>query len=558
MKFVSFNINGLRARPHQLAAIVEKHQPDVIGLQETKVHDDMFPLEEVARLGYNVFYHGQKGHYGVALLTKETPIAVRRGFPDDGEEAQRRIIMAEIPSPFGNVTVINGYFPQGESRDHETKFPAKAAFYQNLQNYLETELNKENPVLIMGDMNISPTDLDIGIGEENRKRWLRTGKCSFLPEEREWMDRLLGWGLVDTWRQANPDNHEHFSWFDYRSKGFDDNRGLRIDSAAGQPASGAALRGNRDRLRDPRDGKTVRPRAGVGHLPAIIHALLSPPAVRGQNFLSKINKATVNHCDGRRNRILSRALFDVHCVQTVQEHLSCKRSRHPAIGKGLGLLALVATLAVISHRVGLHDLLTHLHLLQDTLRHQGAWGYLVYAALFIIATLCLIPGSLLVIAGGMLFGPLTGSLLSFAAATLASSLSFLIARWLGRDLLQRYVGHTTVFQAIERGIARSGCDFLILTRLVPLFPYNIQNYAYGLTAIRFWPFTLISAVTTLPGLVIYSVMASELAREGVTLAFALKLSLAGGLLFTLVQIGKRFARARRVAACSEEVRHDPT
>lgn len=227
----------------------------------------------------------------------------------------------------------------------------------------------------------------------------------------------------------------------------------------------------------------------------------------------------------------------------------------------------MATLAVISHRLGLHDLLTHLHLLQDTLRHQGAWGYLVYAALFIIATLCLIPGSLLVIAGGMLFGPLTGSLLSFAAATLASSLSFLIARWLGRDLLQRYigkggsvirVGHTTVFQAIERGIAHSGCDFLILTRLVPLFPYNIQNYAYGLTAIRFWPFTLISAVTTLPGLVIYSVMASELAREGVTLAFALKLSLAGGLLFALVQIGKRFARARRVAACSEEVRHDPT
>lgn len=194
MKFVSFNINGLRARPHQLEAIVEQHQPDVIGLQETKVHDDMFPLEEVAKLGYNVFYHGQKGHYGVALLTKDTPVSVRRGFPGDDEEAQRRIIMAEIPSALGNVTVINGYFPQGESRDHETKFPAKAKFYQDLQNYLTTELKKENPVLIMGDMNISPTDLDIGIGEENRKRWLRTGKCSFLPEEREWMERLLGWG----------------------------------------------------------------------------------------------------------------------------------------------------------------------------------------------------------------------------------------------------------------------------------------------------------------------------------------------------------------------------
>ena len=111
MKFVSFNINGLRARPHQLAAIVEKHQPDVIGLQETKVHDDMFPLEEVAKLGYNVFYHGQKGHYGVALLTKETPIAVRRGFPGDDEEAQRRIIMAEIPSPLGSITVM---LPKGD------------------------------------------------------------------------------------------------------------------------------------------------------------------------------------------------------------------------------------------------------------------------------------------------------------------------------------------------------------------------------------------------------------------------------------------------------------
>ena len=137
--------------------------------------------------------------------------------------------MAEIPSPLGSITVINGYFPQGESRDHETKFPAKAAFYQNLQNYLETELKRDNPVLIMGDMNISPTDLDIGIGEENRKRWLRTGKCSFLPEEREWMERLLGWGLVDTYRHAHPDKNDQFSWFDYRSKGFDDNRGLRID-----------------------------------------------------------------------------------------------------------------------------------------------------------------------------------------------------------------------------------------------------------------------------------------------------------------------------------------
>jgi exodeoxyribonuclease-3 len=200
----------------------------VIGLQETKVHDDMFPLEEVANSATTSFITVKKALWRRAADQRDADCRPPR-FPGRWRRGPAPHHHGGNPVAFGNVTVINGYFPQGESRDHETKFPAKAAFYQNLQNYLETELNKENPVLIMGDMNISPTDLDIGIGEENRKRWLRTGKCSFLPEEREWMDRLLGWGLVDTWRQANPDNQDRFSWFDYRSKGFDDNRGLRID-----------------------------------------------------------------------------------------------------------------------------------------------------------------------------------------------------------------------------------------------------------------------------------------------------------------------------------------
>lgn len=229
MKFVSFNINGLRARPHQLEAIITTLQPDVIGLQETKVHDDMFPLEEVSRHGYHVYYHGQKGHYGVALLSREKPLAVRRGFTTDDAEAQRRIIMADFLTPKGVLTVVNGYFPQGESRDHPVKFPAKARFYRDLQDYVEQSHHGESLLLIMGDMNISPTDLDIGIGEESRKRWIRTGKCSFLPEERAWLEHLLAWGLVDTYRQANPTDDSRYSWFDYRSRGFDENRGLRID-----------------------------------------------------------------------------------------------------------------------------------------------------------------------------------------------------------------------------------------------------------------------------------------------------------------------------------------
>lgn len=229
MKFISFNINGLRARPHQLDRIVEKYQPDVIGLQEIKVSDEDFPYHLVEHLGYHIYHHGQKGHYGVALLLKQEPKVIRRGFSTDDENAQKRIIMADLETDFGLLTVINGYFPQGENRLHETKFPAKEKFYADLQHYVEQEHDRNNPILIMGDMNISPTDLDIGIGEENRKRWLRTGKCSFLPEEREWINRLYNYGLIDTFRHKNPTINDQFSWFDYRSKGFDDNRGLRID-----------------------------------------------------------------------------------------------------------------------------------------------------------------------------------------------------------------------------------------------------------------------------------------------------------------------------------------
>lgn len=145
------------------------------------------------------------------------------------------------------------------------------------------------------------------------------------------------------------------------------------------------------------------------------------------------------------------------------------------------------------HAFGLFDLLTDLPHLQTLIRQSGFFGYSLYILLFIIATLLLLPGSILVIAGGIVFGPLLGTLLSLIAATLASSCSFLLARWLGRDLLLKYVGHSHTFQAIEKGIARNGIDFLILTRLIPLFPYNIQNYAYGLTTIAFWPYTLISA-----------------------------------------------------------------
>ncbi|SET74948.1 exodeoxyribonuclease III [Thalassotalea agarivorans] len=230
MKIISFNINGLRARLHQLQALIDKHNPDVIGLQEIKVHDEAFPVEAVEAMGYHVYFHGQKAHYGVAMLCKKPADKVIKGFPTDSDEHQKRMIMVETTNERGEkVTVLNGYFPQGDNIAHETKFPYKRQFYKDLMQYLNEHRTPEEHLVVMGDINISPVDLDIGIGEPNRKRWLKTGKCSFQPEEREWLDTLLNWGLIDTFRSLTPEASEKYSWFDYRSRGFDDNRGLRID-----------------------------------------------------------------------------------------------------------------------------------------------------------------------------------------------------------------------------------------------------------------------------------------------------------------------------------------
>lgn len=231
MKMISFNINSIRARLHQLEAIVKAHNPDIIGLQETKVQDHEFPLEAAESLGYHALYAGQKTHYGVALLSKKPLTNTFTGFPTDTEEAQKRLVVGTFDNNGTPVTVINGYFPQGENRKHEIKFPAKRKFYEDLDAFLKEHHQPSQAVAVMGDFNISHQDIDIGIGEANRKRWLRDGKTSFLPEEREWFDRLLSWGLTDSYRHQNPDVDNVFSWFDYRSKGFDDTpkRGLRID-----------------------------------------------------------------------------------------------------------------------------------------------------------------------------------------------------------------------------------------------------------------------------------------------------------------------------------------
>ena len=231
MKIVSFNINSVRARPHQLEHIRDHLDPDVIGLQETKVHDDEFPIDLINEIGYHCEFWGQKGHYGVAILSKSKPKETIKGFINDTEDDQKRFIQSTFK--FGNedITIMNGYFPQGENINHETKFPKKIKFYNDLKDHIIDLKKTTSNLIVMGDFNVSPEDIDIGIGENNAKRWLREGKTSFQPQEREMWNSIKDLGFIDSWRELFPNESSIYSWFDYRSRMFDQNpkRGLRID-----------------------------------------------------------------------------------------------------------------------------------------------------------------------------------------------------------------------------------------------------------------------------------------------------------------------------------------
>ena len=231
MKIVSFNMNSIRARPHQLIHLRDTLDPDIIGIQETKVNDPEFPIDEIKEIGYHPEYWGQKGHYGVAILSKKKPIEVQKGFVKDTAEDQKRFIQAKFKWGSKSIVIMNGYFPQGENRSHETKFPKKIKYYADLKKHIKKTQKTEDNLIVMGDFNVAPSPLDIGIGEINAKRWLKEGKTAFLPEEIDMWNSIKELGFIDSWREQNPDEGSIYSWFDYRSRMFDDTpkRGLRID-----------------------------------------------------------------------------------------------------------------------------------------------------------------------------------------------------------------------------------------------------------------------------------------------------------------------------------------
>jgi exodeoxyribonuclease-3 len=217
VKVATWNVNSIRARLERLLAFLKRHEPDVVCLQETKVLDEAFPGDALRDAGYVSTPVGQKTYNGVALLSKAAPQAIVKGFDDGGDDSEARLVGAS----FDGVRCFSVYVPNGRSVGTPA-YAFKLEWLERLRRMLEKEHDPASPLVVMGDFNVAPADIDVHDPEAWRDEVLCSGP------EREALANLIDWGLVDAFRAAHPDTAA-YTWWDYRRLGFPKNKGLRID-----------------------------------------------------------------------------------------------------------------------------------------------------------------------------------------------------------------------------------------------------------------------------------------------------------------------------------------
>ena len=221
MKLATWNVNSLSVRLPQLIDWLNANPVDALVLQETKQTDDKFPHADLEAAGYQAQWFGQKTYNGVALLTKTTSTDIIKNIPGFDDE-QARVIAGTVADPeLGSVRVIGGYFPNGQAPDSD-KFVYKMKWLNALESWLKDELARHPNLVLMGDFNIAPTDLDV----YDPVAWKDQIHCTV--EERDHFKQLVGLGLSDAFRlfEQAP---KSWSWWDYRNLAFRKNQGLRID-----------------------------------------------------------------------------------------------------------------------------------------------------------------------------------------------------------------------------------------------------------------------------------------------------------------------------------------
>jgi exodeoxyribonuclease-3 len=221
LKIATWNINSIKMRINHLREYITANQPDIVLLQELKCETEKFPFDELSDLPYNFYVHGQKSYNGVAILSKFRADEIKLDFLNNPAAEQARFIEILTHTSIGYCRIISLYAPNGGEVE-SVKFELKLQFYDALISYLEQIKNFDEKIIIGGDFNIAPFDIDVYSPSD-----LANTTC-FTNQEKQKIREVFNIGFDDLYRLFHPQKQE-FSWWDYRARGFELNKGLRID-----------------------------------------------------------------------------------------------------------------------------------------------------------------------------------------------------------------------------------------------------------------------------------------------------------------------------------------
>ncbi|MDF2436941.1 MAG: exodeoxyribonuclease [Bacteroidota bacterium] len=218
MRIATYNVNGVNGRLPVLLRWLKETSPDVVCLQELKSPNEKFPIQAIRDAGYNAIYHGQKSWNGVAILARGLEIKeIRRGMPGNDEDTHSRYIEAMV----NGILIGCLYLPNGNPAPGP-KFDYKLEWFERLIKHAAELKKLRRPVLLTGDFNVIPTDLDA----KKPENWVRD--ALFFPESKEAYQRLLSQGWTDALRKLYPDQ-KIFTFWDYFRNAFARDSGIRID-----------------------------------------------------------------------------------------------------------------------------------------------------------------------------------------------------------------------------------------------------------------------------------------------------------------------------------------
>jgi exodeoxyribonuclease-3 len=198
MKIATWNVNGIRARQAQMQEFLDSEQPDVLCLQELKASIDQLPAWLCDIEGYWCYWHGGPGYSGVSLHVRKATFPDRPTFTHPDFDFEHRIVVAELPA----FSVASVYVPNG-GKD----FPAKMRFMEALTAFVAEHGASGRPLVLCGDMNIAPTEIDVHPKER------KPGGIGQRSEERDLFARMSAHGLIDVHRKMEPDNADLFTWW---------------------------------------------------------------------------------------------------------------------------------------------------------------------------------------------------------------------------------------------------------------------------------------------------------------------------------------------------------